>query len=133
MFQGFTPETFDFLWGIRMNNNRDWFQQHKQQYIDTLYTPMKELGKELFEPFVDKPGKSAVSIGMPGSTIRIPIKKVFGSASGRMWSGGQKILACSLKSHRRVPVTVWCTGNPEFPRWKTSGGISPPIRMHFCS
>ena len=56
MFQGFTPETFDFLWGIRMNNNRDWFQQHKQQYIDTLYTPMKELGKELFEPFVDKPG-----------------------------------------------------------------------------
>ena len=56
MFQGFTPETFDFLWGIRMNNNRDWFQMHKQQYIDTLYTPMKELGKELFEPFVDKPG-----------------------------------------------------------------------------
>ncbi len=56
MFQGFTPETFDFLWGIRMNNNRDWFQQHKQQYIDALYTPMKELGKELFEPFVDKPG-----------------------------------------------------------------------------
>ena len=49
MFQGFTPETFDFLWGIRMNNNRDWFLQHKQQYIDTLYTPMKALGKELFE------------------------------------------------------------------------------------
>jgi len=56
MFQGFTPETFDFLWGIRMNNNRDWFLQHKQQYIDTLYTPMKELGKELFEPFLDKTG-----------------------------------------------------------------------------
>ena len=25
MFTGFTPETIDFLWGIRMNNNRDWF------------------------------------------------------------------------------------------------------------
>ena len=56
MFQGFTPETFDFLWGIRMNNNRDWFLQHKQQYIDTLYEPMKALGKELFEPFIEKPG-----------------------------------------------------------------------------
>ena len=56
MFQGFTPETFDFLWGIRMNNNRDWFMQHKQQYIDTLYEPMKALGRELFEPFVEKPG-----------------------------------------------------------------------------
>ena len=56
MFQGFTPETFDFLWGIRMNNNRDWFMSHKQQYVDTLYEPMKALGKELFEPFLDAPG-----------------------------------------------------------------------------
>lgn len=56
MFQGFTPETFDFLWGIRMNNNRQWFMAHKHQYVDTLYEPMKILGKELFEPFVDRPG-----------------------------------------------------------------------------
>ena len=56
MFQGFTPETFDFLWGIRMNNNRDWFLQHKQQYIDSLYEPMKALGKELFAPFIERPG-----------------------------------------------------------------------------
>ena len=56
MFEGFTPETIDFLWGIRMNNNRDWFLQHKQQYVDTLYEPMKALGKDLFQPFVNKPG-----------------------------------------------------------------------------
>ena len=56
MFQGFTPETIDFLWGIRMNNNRDWFLEHKKQYTSTLYEPMKELGKALFEPFLDKPG-----------------------------------------------------------------------------
>ena len=56
MFEGFTPETIDFLWGIRMNNNRDWFQSHKKQYVDTLYEPMKELGKELFHPFLEKPG-----------------------------------------------------------------------------
>ncbi len=56
MFTGFTPETFDFLWGIRMNNNRDWFQEHKKQYVDTLYEPMKALGKELFEPFLEKSG-----------------------------------------------------------------------------
>lgn len=56
MFCGFTPETFDFLWGIRMNNNREWFQQHKKQYIDTLYEPMKALGQEVFTPFADRPG-----------------------------------------------------------------------------
>ena len=56
MFQGFTPETFDFLWGIRMNNNREWFTANKKQYTDNVYHPMKELGQELFQPFLDKPG-----------------------------------------------------------------------------
>ena len=56
MFTGFTPETIDFLWGIRMNNNRDWFEPNKKQYINTLYEPMKALGKELFEPFLEKTG-----------------------------------------------------------------------------
>ena len=45
MFTGFTPETIDFLWGIRMNNNREWFLEHKSQYTSTLYEPMKALGQ----------------------------------------------------------------------------------------
>lgn len=56
MFQGFSPETVDFLWGIRMNNNRQWFQEHKKQYTDTLYEPMKALAQELFVPYADTPG-----------------------------------------------------------------------------
>ena len=56
MFAGFSPETFDFLWGIRMNNNREWFLPHKEQYVRSLYEPMKALGQELFQPFLDKPG-----------------------------------------------------------------------------
>ena len=56
MFAGFTPETIDFLWGIRMNNNREWFLEHKKQYVDTLYEPMKALGKDLFAPFLESPG-----------------------------------------------------------------------------
>lgn len=56
MFTGFTPETVDFLWGIRMNNNREWFMANKKQYTSTLYEPMKALGKDLFQPFLDRPG-----------------------------------------------------------------------------
>ena len=56
MFTGFTPETIDFLWGIRMNNNRDWFLEHKKQYVDTLYQPMKALGADLFQPFLNRTG-----------------------------------------------------------------------------
>lgn len=43
----FTPETMDFLWGIRFNNNRAWFAEHKEQYQRTLLTPMKELAAAL--------------------------------------------------------------------------------------
>ena len=56
MFQGFTPETVDFLWGIRLNNTRELFTDNKQAYVDTLYEPMKALGKDLFQPFLEKSG-----------------------------------------------------------------------------
>lgn len=58
MFQGFTPETIDFLWGLRLNNRRDWFMEHKEEYQKTLYEPMKELAQEVFEPFLDVPNMS---------------------------------------------------------------------------
>ena len=56
MFTGFTPETVDFLWGIRLNNNREWLLEHKKQYVDTLYEPMKALGRDLFQPFLERSG-----------------------------------------------------------------------------
>ena len=56
MFEGFSEKTVDFLWGIRFNNNREWFLEHKNDYVQNLYEPMKALGKELFEPFLDKTG-----------------------------------------------------------------------------
>ena len=49
MFQGFDDTTVDFLWGIRLNNERPWFEAHKQEYLDHLYQPMKALGDELYD------------------------------------------------------------------------------------
>lgn len=49
MFQGFSDATIDFMWGIRFNNERGWFNQHKQEYLDHLYGPMKALSNELYE------------------------------------------------------------------------------------
>ena len=56
MFEGFSPEAFDFLWGIRFNNNKTWFEENKKTYTDRLYQPMKQLAAEVFEPFRDMPG-----------------------------------------------------------------------------
>ena len=56
MFEGYSPETVDFLWGIRLNNNREWFLEHKKDYVEHLYEPTKALGQELFPLFAQKPG-----------------------------------------------------------------------------
>lgn len=47
MFQGFSPESIEFLWGIRFNNERSWFEEHKQEYVERIQRPLKELGIEL--------------------------------------------------------------------------------------
>ena len=56
MFTGYSPETVDFLWGIRLNNNREWFLENKKNYVNYLYEPTKALGKELFQPFLERSG-----------------------------------------------------------------------------
>ena len=44
MFQGFTPEAFEFLWGIIFNNNREWFLQRKEQFLALVVGALRELG-----------------------------------------------------------------------------------------
>ena len=49
MFQGFSDATIDFMWGVRFNNERTWFNQHKGEYQTNFYEPMKELAREVFD------------------------------------------------------------------------------------
>ena len=49
MFEGFSQNTIDFMWGIRFNNERGWFLDHKQDYLDHLYRPMQELCRQVYE------------------------------------------------------------------------------------
>ena len=55
-FQGFSPETMDFLWGIRFNNNREWFTAHKEDYQKYLLEPMKALAAYVAEAFDGEDG-----------------------------------------------------------------------------
>lgn len=47
MFQGFSQQAVDFLWGIRFNNERGWFEAHKQEYLTYVAAPMRELGEQV--------------------------------------------------------------------------------------
>ena len=45
----YDQQTVDFLWGIRFNNDRSWFQEHKEQYQTHLLAPTRALGEQLYD------------------------------------------------------------------------------------
>lgn len=49
MFEGFSPRTTDFMWNLRLNNEKAWFEAHKEEFQQALQLPMRELGRAVFE------------------------------------------------------------------------------------
>ena len=37
-----------------INNDRDWFQAHKQQYTDHVLTPLRQLAEEVYDRFLEE-------------------------------------------------------------------------------
>ena len=54
MFTGYCEKTLDFLWGIRFNNDRDWFLAHKEDYLRYVNEPTQALGREVYDRFTEK-------------------------------------------------------------------------------
>lgn len=46
-FQGFTPKTLQFFSKLKRNNNRDWFHEHREEYVRLVQEPAKLLAAEL--------------------------------------------------------------------------------------
>ena len=46
MFEGFSPETGEFLWGLSFHNERPWFQAHREQYERSLHRPFHALAQD---------------------------------------------------------------------------------------
>ncbi len=76
MFNGFTDETVDFMWGIRFNNEKPWFEEHKEQYLTHLQKPMRELCGELYDFVQDQ----LPDVTLRGKTSRIyrDARRLFG-------------------------------------------------------
>ena len=85
MFQGFSGATVDFMWGIRFNNEKGWFEAHKEEYLTTFQRPMKALADEgvrgLYRP-PSRPGphlQGVPSTGTPGgSSAAAPTRTICG-------------------------------------------------------
>ena len=76
MFEGFSQETVDFMWGIRFNNERPWFEAHKGDYQTYFLNPMKELGNRLQAALLDKFPESGLNLKV--SRIYRDARRLFG-------------------------------------------------------
>ena len=50
----YSDKTVEFLWNLRLNNSREWFQAHKGEFEDLMLRPTKELANALFDHLRDK-------------------------------------------------------------------------------
>lgn len=59
MFEGFPHELPDFLWGLALNNERSWFEAHREQYERCLLQPFKALSHEIADKVQERwPGQA---------------------------------------------------------------------------
>ena len=76
VFQGFSQETVDFMWGIRFNNEKSWFEAHKSDYQTYFLVPMKELGGQVQRELLDRFPKSGLNLKI--SRIYRDARRLFG-------------------------------------------------------
>jgi uncharacterized protein (TIGR02453 family) len=53
VFEGFSPETFKFLHGLKKNNNKQWFEDHREEYEIYLRNSAKALAHAMGAYFKD--------------------------------------------------------------------------------
>ena len=104
MFQGFTPEAVEFLWGIKFNNNREWFLPRKEQFLALVDRPMRELGSEIFD---------AIAAAYPKQSLKLHVCRIYRDAR-RLFGRGP------YKDHLwfcvEPPVEDWTTPHRDRPQ-----------------
>ncbi|MBQ0038065.1 MAG: DUF2461 domain-containing protein [Clostridiales bacterium] len=71
MFQGYTQETVDFMWGIRFNNEREWFLPRKEIYQQHLLQPTKELAAQVYD---------GVHAAVPDEPLLVKVSRIYRDA-----------------------------------------------------
>jgi len=71
MFQGFSQSAIDFLWGIRFNNERPWFEAHKQEYQQLILEPLKALALQT---------QQAILEDYPDQQLQLKVSRIYRDA-----------------------------------------------------
>ena len=76
MFQGYTQGAVDFLWGLKLNNERPWFQAHKEEFLALVDRPTRELAAQLTQAMTDAYPKFGLELKV--SRIYRDARRLFG-------------------------------------------------------
>lgn len=76
MFQGYSQGTIDFLWNLRFNNEREWFQAHKEEFLALVDRPTRQLAAQLAEAMTDAFPKLGLELKV--SRIYRDARRLFG-------------------------------------------------------
>ena len=106
MFHGFSQETVDFMWGIRFNNEKSWFELHKADYQTYFLTPMKELGAQVQSALLDRFPQSGLNL-----KISRPTRIIFGCPCSALAMSPAETIRCSGSSWPPTAgAAVWASG-----------------------
>ena len=100
MFTGFSDATIDFLWELRFHNERPWFLEHKQVFLDTLDRPMKALAADV---------TAALEQAYPQRTWYLHVARIYRDARRLHGSGPYKeslwfTLRCDSSRGPEIPA-----------------------------
>lgn len=93
-FTGFSEQTVDFEWNLRLNNSKEWFLAHKQEYETFLHGPVKDLAYDLQDAFSEAYPSHAWNVHI--SRIYRDARRLFGKGpmNDHLWftlySGAEK-------------------------------------------
>ncbi len=66
-----SPQSVDFLWKLTLNNQRPWFQEHKEEFIAVLDKPFKAIAYETERLLKEK---------LPETDLRLHISRIYRDA-----------------------------------------------------
>lgn len=52
-FKGFTKQSIEFLFELGFNNNKTWFEEHRDTYVEHVLTPLRQLSADLHDFMYD--------------------------------------------------------------------------------
>ncbi len=143
MFEGFTQETVDFLWGIRFNNDRSWFEPRKEIYRSVLLEPMRALGTQIQDRLLERFPRCQMNLKV--SRIYRDARRLFGRGpyKDHLWfslfrwenesNGAHPVLWFELApEHWSYGMGFWCPRSVvmEKHRARIDRDYKPLLKLH---